>query len=114
MSIVVTKSTIKPQRNKISAIRSNFVEFRLLLLIERNENKQLLIKIIIASAAPSSIKDDSSSLETLTEVKTMKQNPNKLADVFKIWGDLFSLSSFIQNSIINYSASSNLIFLVIL
>jgi hypothetical protein len=74
----------------------------------RKDNKQLLIKIIMASAAPSSINEDSLRFEILTEVKTIKQNPNKLAEVFKICGALFVLSVFI------YSASSSLIFLVIL
>lgn len=90
MSIVVIKSTINPQRNKISAMRSNLFEFELFLMA-KNDNKQLLIKITIAKDAPSSIKVDSCNLATLTEVKTIKQKPNKLAEVFKICGDLFSL-----------------------
>ena len=82
--MVVMKSTIKPQRKSVSAVRSNLAAFAVLLLIARKDNKQLLIKMIIANAAPSSIYDDSCNFETLTDVKTMKQKPNKLADVFKI------------------------------
>jgi len=93
--MVVIKSTIKPQRKRVSAVRSNLVALAVLLLMAKKDNKQLLIKMIIAKAAPSSIKDDSCSLETLTDVKT----PNKLAEVFKICGDLFELSSFIRNYI---------------
>jgi len=97
--MVVIKSTIKPQRKRVSAVRSNLVALAVLLLMAKKDNKQLLIKMIIAKAAPSSIKDDSCSLETLTDVKTIKQKPNKLAEVFKICGDLFELSSFIRNYI---------------
>lgn len=82
--MVVIKSTIKPQRKRVSAVRSNLVALAVLLLIAKKDNKQLLIKMMIANAAPSSIKEDSCNFETLTEVKTMKQKPNKLADVFKI------------------------------
>ena len=88
---MVIKSTINPQRNKISAVLSNLFEFTFLLRMARKDNKQLLMKITIAKAAPSSINVDSCSLATLTEVKTIKQKPNKLAEVFKICGDLFSL-----------------------
>lgn len=70
-------------------MRSNLFEL-VLFLIAKNDNKQLIIKITIAKAAPSSIKVDSCNLATLTEVKTIKQKPNKLAEVFKICGDLFS------------------------
>jgi hypothetical protein len=61
----------------------------------RKDKMQLHIKIKMASAAPSSMKEDSSNLEILTDVKTIKQNPSKLADVFKICGFLSSFSSFI-------------------
>lgn len=70
-------------------MRSNLFEL-VLFLIAKNDNKQLIIKITIAKAAPSSINVDSCNLATLTEVKTIKQKPNKLAEVFKICGDLFS------------------------
>jgi hypothetical protein len=93
--MVVINKTINPKRNKISASLSIFVARAVVLRMARKDNKQLLIKMIIAKAAPSSIKDDSSSFEILTDVKTMKQNPNKLAEVFKICGDLFSFSTFI-------------------
>ena len=98
--MVVIKSTIRPKRNKISAIFSIFFERTVVLRIAKKDKIQLVIKMIIASAAPSSINEDSSSLEILTDVKTIKQKPNKLAEVFKICGDLFELSSFIRNCII--------------
>ncbi len=106
--MVVINKTINPKRNKISAPRSNLFELVAVFRMARKDNKQLLINTMMAKAAPSSIKDDSSSFEILTEVRTMKQNPNKLAEVFKICGDLLSFSIFI------YSASSSFIFLVIL
>ena len=88
--MVVINKTINPKRNKISASLSIFAERLVVLRMARKDNKQLVMKTIMAKAAPSSIKDDSSSLEILTEVKTMKQKPNKLADVFSMCGDLFS------------------------
>lgn len=104
ISIVVIKRTIRPDRKSISAVCSNFFEGKFVPRMAKNDNKQLVMKRIIAKAAPSSIKDDSLSFEIFTEVNTMKQKPIKLAEVFKICGDL---SSFI------YSASSSLSFLVI-
>ena len=89
------KRTIKPNKNKISALRSIFSALAVVLRMPRKDNKQLLINTIIAKAAPSSIKVDSVNLEILTDVKTIKQKPNKLADVVKICGDLFSFSIFI-------------------
>lgn len=104
--MVVIKSTMRPIRNRMSALRSILKERFPELFMARKEERQLLIKMMIASAAPSSIMDDWESLEILTDVSTIKQKPNKLAEVFKICGDLFCFSSII------YSASSSLIFFV--
>ena len=86
--MVVIKSTINPPRNAISALSSSFGARGFLLRSARKESKQLVIKNTIAIAAPSSIADDSDSFETFTDVNTIKQKPNKLADVFKICGAL--------------------------
>ncbi len=84
IKIVVIKSTNKPNRNKISAKFSSLVDSIFLLRMARNDSIQLIIKITIANEALSSIREDSWSFEIFTEVITIKQNPNKLADVFKI------------------------------
>jgi len=94
--MVVIKSTIRPERKSKSAQRSIFNERLVLLRMAIKESKQLLMKMTIAKAAPLSINDDSLRLDILTEVNTMKQNPNKLAEVFKMCGDLFPCSSFIN------------------
>lgn len=82
--MVVMKRTINPNKNNKSAARSSFFEAILMFLIAKKDNKQLAIKTIIAKAAPSSINDDSLRFEILTEVNTMKQNPIKFAEVFKM------------------------------
>jgi hypothetical protein len=92
--MVVKNNTIKPQRKKISARFSNLsARLSFLFLMDRKESRQLLIKEIIAKAAPSSIKLDSLSFVILTEVSTMKQKPNRLAEVLSMCGDLLGLSS---------------------
>ncbi|WP_162796035.1 hypothetical protein [Pedobacter nanyangensis] len=87
--MVVNERVIKPQRNKTSASFSNLTErISILLLIDRKESKQLLMKHIMAKAAPSSIKLASLSLFILDEVSTTKQKPSKLAEVLRICVDL--------------------------
>lgn len=87
---MVIKSTIKPAKNSTSANFSNLTDCAVSFRIARKENKQLLIKITMAKAAPSSIKEDSLRFDIFTDVNTMKQKPNKLAEVFNMCGDLFS------------------------
>jgi len=49
---------------------------------------QLTIKNILATPVDSSIRVNLSYFDILSEVKTTRQNPNKLEDVFRIWCDL--------------------------
>lgn len=82
--MVVIKRTIRPARNKISAKPSILVARVVLLLIERKESMQLDMKMIMARAAPSSIYEDSDSFDIFTDVNTIKQNPNRFAEVLRI------------------------------
>jgi hypothetical protein len=95
ISIVVINRTMRPEKKQRSANRSSFAPRAVLLRMARKDNKQLLMKITMAKAAPSSINDDSVSAEILTDVNTIKQNPSRLAEVFKICGELLFLSLFI-------------------
>lgn len=58
------------------------------LLIDKKDNKLLVIKNMIAIAVSSSMIVASFSFITLSEVSTIKQKPRRLDDVFKMWGDL--------------------------
>ncbi len=53
MSIVVTRRTINPNKNKISAVFSIFFELIFLLRIARKDKMQLHIKIKIATITKS-------------------------------------------------------------
>ena len=55
---------------------------------------QLTINKIAATPVNSSIIVLSLNLDILREVKTTRQNPNKLDDVFSIWDDLLSVIMF--------------------
>ncbi|NVO08433.1 MAG: hypothetical protein HXX16_00585 [Bacteroidales bacterium] len=52
--------------------------------IDKKENKLLPANKIHATPVNSSINDASLYFEILSDVKTTRQNPNKLVDVFKI------------------------------
>ena len=58
--------------------------------MERNEHKQLNIKITKHTAVISSINVVWDNLKNFKEVSIRKQNPKKLDDAFKICGDFLS------------------------
>ncbi|KQS40560.1 hypothetical protein ASG14_18885 [Pedobacter sp. Leaf194] len=90
IKIVATKRTTKPDRNTKSATCSSFLLSWRSLRMEIKDRMQLVIKNITAATANSSIKEPSVRFSFLSEVSTIKQIPNKLADVLRICGDLFS------------------------
>jgi len=56
--MVVIKSTMRPIKNRMSALRSILNDRLPELLMARKEERQLLIKMMMANAAPSSIMED--------------------------------------------------------
>jgi len=113
IKIVVSDKITSPQRNKTSASFSNLTErISFLLLIDKKENRQLLMKHMMAKAAPSSIKLASLNLLIFDEVSTTKQKPNRLADVLRIWVDFEdgSLLLFICFNFLLFSKKRRLLF----
>jgi len=73
----------------LSAILSYLnANFSLVVRIDKKEKKQLDIKKIQATPVISSILETSLSFDILSEVKTTRQKPNKLDEVFKMCCDL--------------------------
>ena len=90
MTIVVMNITVRPIRKKKSAIFSNLVANDSFgHLIDKNESMQLAINDIVATAVHSSIMVDCFRCKMERDVKTRKQSPNKLEEVFNMWVDLF-------------------------
>ncbi len=80
---------VKAMRKITSAIfsyRSSNISFS--VLIDKKDNKLDAINNKAATPVNSSIKLTSLYFEILSDVKTTKQNPNKLDEVFRIWDDL--------------------------
>ena len=61
-----------------------------MLLIERNDSRQLEIKRNMDSAVHSSMIERSLSFNALSDINTTKQRPNRLDDVLSMCGDLLS------------------------
>lgn len=95
ISIVVTKSKNSPERKITSATFSKRSLFDFLLRIDRKESTLLIINMTMATEVNSSIIVFPFRLSTLKDVRTIKQNPNRLEEVFKMWGDLSFLFSII-------------------
>jgi hypothetical protein len=81
-----------PERKIKSAIFSNRIPDFLMLRIDRKDKTQLIININIAIAVSSSIMLFSAILLILNEVRTTKQRPIRVAEVFRICGDLLFCS----------------------
>jgi L-asparagine transporter-like permease len=89
ITIVVINNIERPDIKKNSATfsyRELFLSIR--LRIAKKERILLVIKQTVATAENSSISVDCRSLSTLSEVKTIKQRPNRLDEVLSIWADL--------------------------
>jgi hypothetical protein len=56
--------------------------------MDKNERMLLTIKKIVPTPVSSSMIDTALYFDILREVKTTKQNPNKLEEVFKMCSDL--------------------------
>ncbi len=85
MTIVVINKTERPDMKKNSAIFSyRMLSLSLLLRIDKNDNILLTIKEMVAMAVNSSIRVVCFSFKIFNEVKTIKQSPKRLEDVFKI------------------------------
>ncbi len=87
------KTNNNPPIKILSAIRSYLIaNFSLVVRIDKKEKKQLVINKIHAMPVISSIFETSLSFAIFSEVKTIKQKPSKLDDVFKMCCDLFCIS----------------------
>ncbi len=71
-----------------SAMVSYISARRVLLRIERNEHKQLVMKSTNDTAVTWSMMVTALNLKSLIEVSTTKQNPRKLEEAFNICGAL--------------------------
>ena len=76
-----------PAKNTISAINSNRSTL-ILFRIEMNDKTQLVMNIIIAKAVSSSMIVSADLFPIFIEVNTIKQRPNKVAEVLRICGDV--------------------------
>lgn len=85
--IMVINKELKPVKKIISAIFSYLSALLEVLRIDKNENKLLLINIIVAKEVHSSINVVLSNLKIFIDVKTKKQIPRRFAEVFKMCGD---------------------------
>jgi hypothetical protein len=86
---VIKKTNIKAIIKIFSAIFSLRTDkFSLLERIDKNERIALAIKKIVPIPVNSSIIETALYFDILREVKTTKQNPNKLEEVFKMCSDL--------------------------
>jgi L-rhamnose mutarotase len=78
----------------LSAILSNrTLLFSFVERMDKNEKKQHAINKIQATPVTSSILDSSLTFDIFSEVKTTKQNPNKLEEVFNMCDELLRFIS---------------------
>lgn len=96
-SIVVINNNDNPARKNISAILSRRPLFFIEPFIDRKERMQAAMNSMIASVVSSSIIVLPAMFNSLSDVSTTKQSPNKLEDAFNMCGDL-SFSSLIDNA----------------
>ena len=83
-SAAVKKREPKPIKNKISAYFSYFWPNEVVLRMAKKDKMQLNINENIAKAVSSSISVAAFISRIFLDVNTMKHNPNKFADVFKM------------------------------
>jgi hypothetical protein len=89
MMKVMIKTSDIPAIKILSAIFSYLTErLSLEVRIDKNEKKQLAVKRTQAIPVNSSIFDVSLIAEILSEVKTIRQKPNKLEEVLRMCCDL--------------------------
>lgn len=82
---VITKTKNKDTIKILSAIFSwRRIDFSLTARIDIKENKKLAASKIHATPVNSSIIEASLNFDTLSAVRTTRQNPNKLDDVLRI------------------------------
>jgi hypothetical protein len=90
---VVVKSRNNPPRKIKSAILSYKLLLCVLDLNDKKENRQLPINKTMATKVISSMIVFLSMLNNLSEVRRIKQMPNKLEAAERIWDDFSLLSS---------------------
>src|SRR4051794_8327072 len=89
ITIVVINNIERPEIKKNSATFSyRVLVLSLRLRIAKKDKILLVIKLMVATAENSSIRVDCRSFSTLSEVKTIKQRPNRFDEVLSIWADL--------------------------
>lgn len=89
--IVIKKILKRPVRKAYSATVSYISARFVLLRIDRNAHKQLVINSTNEMAVTSSIIVTELNLKSLIDVNTTKQNPRKLEEAFNICGALLLL-----------------------
>jgi hypothetical protein len=91
---VIVKTNNKAIIKSMSAIFSyRLLNFSFVVRMERKEKRLLAINKMHATPVNSSINVTSLNLDILSEVKTIRQNPNKLDDVFRMCSDfLFAIN----------------------
>lgn len=98
-------SAMRKIKSAVFSYRALTCSFK--VLIDKNDKKLQTISNKAAIPVHSSISVASLYFEILREVNTIKQNPNRLEEVFKICGDLlFSIK------LIIYFANGGLFFVV--
>ena len=76
---------INAMRNKVSAVFSSKVSFLIFsVLIDAKDKPQEMVKIKATKDENSSTRLFCDCFETCSDVITIKQNPNRFAEVFKI------------------------------
>ncbi len=65
-----------------------------LLLIDKNDSRQLDMNKNMERAVHSSMNDRSLSFSAFKEMNTTKHNPKRFEEVFRMWGDLLSFDIF--------------------
>ena len=90
----MAKGIVKTNSNATIKTLSAMVSYRIsnssfAVRIDKKEKKQLIASKMQATPVTSSIMDVSLTFDILREVKTPRQNPNKLEEVFRICCDLF-------------------------
>ena len=89
---MIVKIRIKARRKIESAILSYLkLSFSFELRIDRKEKKLHVIRSMDATPVHSSMSVSSLNREIFRDVKTIRQNPNRFDEVFKICGDLLSV-----------------------
>ena len=94
--MVVTKSSDKPDRNRISAIFSQVRDFLKLPRMLIKDKMQLAMNKVVVTTVSSSINVACDNFISFSEVSTIKHSPRRLDEALRIWDDFCLLFSSIE------------------